>query len=347
MPVNVTTGGASFPADAMTIRRDDGESGLGGSLIWHGGPYPLSRIGRTLTVDAASGGPWPGVDGSPGPSADLQAGIVFRRNRDPRGSLSAQWRRISGDANRRRVERILAILDGGRFFDRWSGNPWWAYLDGFGRAIAPDSHGVYHLLTSRLGPDTQYSAAISTLRRFGIGVREGSGGLELIDLLRPDGPVDLPAGLIRGLPAEGDDTVPYNFAGGYVTRDILVPFVVPQSALSALYLGGPSVSSSAPPLFVRESGRSREKARAEELLQRNLLRLSATRITVEMGCGWWGIQPGSGFRLPAALDPEARVWRTESVAMSMSGSELSTTLQGRLHQPDDFWTGSSGGGDVL
>ena len=79
----------------------------------------------------------------------------------------------------------------------------------------------------------------------------------------------------------------------------------------------------------------------EQELQRNQLRLSATRVTVKMACGWWGIEPGRGFRLPEALDPDRRVWRTESMAMEMSGRSLFTTLEGRLHQPaasPSFWT---------
>ena len=342
--IDVTTNGANFPADGLTVRRDDGGAAIEGSVTWHGGPYALSDVGETLTVDAGAGGKWPGVDGAVSAAAESYEGHVFAVNRDRRGSLTAHWRRLNDQGNHQRLQKIWDTIAEGKFFDNWTSNPWWAHLAELGvEHGAPDGvNGIYHLMGSRWGPDTQYSQAIAILSNFGVGVREGDAGLELIDLLAPDNPthqgaagyVDLAAGLIEGLPEEAVGDAPYNRAGGYLSREIKVPAVLPAKGTHAEYsIGGSSV----PPLYVRATNRSLASAKVEEQLQRNQLRLSATRITVKMSCGWWGIEPGQGFRLPAALDPVARRWRTESVAMSMSGGALSTTLHGRLHQPTNFW----------
>ena len=58
-----------------------------------------------------------------------------------------------------------------------------------------------------------------------MGCARGSAGLELIDLLAPETPyVDLAAHLIDGLPEEAEGSEPYNRAGGYLTRQIVVPY---------------------------------------------------------------------------------------------------------------------------
>ena len=86
MPIDVVTEGSPFPADALSISQDDGQGGVEGSVTWHDGPYSLSDVGETLTVDAGAGGLWPGVDGNvPAPAAESYEGNVYAVDRNPMG----------------------------------------------------------------------------------------------------------------------------------------------------------------------------------------------------------------------------------------------------------------------
>ena len=198
--------------------------------------------------------------------------------------------------------------------------------------------GLQHLIGNRLGAEPTYATAVRTLREFGVGIRHRPGqAAVLLDLTNPTGLVSLAAEHLDGEPEEADGEEPYNLAGSYLNRLIIVPFDFVDAAVVGEYRW-PSRPDSAPPYFVR-ARRDYKTAVVESAVQRNRLRLNSTRVTVHLaGCAWHGLAPGQGFVIPG----DARRWRCEKLTMRVDGRRLETIVVGRLHQTGELHTVRAG-----